>query len=143
MVLDTSAIVAILSNELERERFIRLIETAPIRRLSAANRVEATLVIEGRKRDAGRVDLDLFLSEADVEIVPVTLEQAELACQAFRRYGSAATPPASISGTCSPTRSPRAPVSRCSSKATISPKPTSRAPQGDLFDAPGNRAAGM
>ncbi len=87
MVLDTSAIVAILSNEPEREHFIRLIETAPIRRLSAANRVEATLVIEGRKRDAGRADLDLFLLEAEVEVVPVTLEQAELACQAFRRYG--------------------------------------------------------
>jgi ribonuclease VapC len=87
MVLDTSAIVAILSNEPEREHFIRLIETAPIRRLSAANRVEASLVIEGRKRDAGRTDLDLFLSEAEVEIVPVTLEQAELACLAFRRYG--------------------------------------------------------
>jgi ribonuclease VapC len=87
MVLDTSAIVAILSNEPERERFIRLIETAPIRRLSAANRVEATLVIEGRKRDPGRADLDLFLSEAEVEIVPLTLEHTELACQAFRRYG--------------------------------------------------------
>jgi ribonuclease VapC len=92
MVLDTSAIVAILSNEPEREHFIRLIETAPIRRLSAANRVEATLVIEGRKRDAGRADLDLFLHEAEVEIVPVTLEQAELACQAFRRYGKGRHP---------------------------------------------------
>ena len=49
--------------------------------------MEATLVIEGRKRDAGRADLDLFLNEAEVEIVPVTLEQTELACQAFRRYG--------------------------------------------------------
>ena len=37
--------------------------------------------------DAGRTDLDLFLSEAEVEIVPVTLEQAELACLAFRHYG--------------------------------------------------------
>jgi ribonuclease VapC len=85
MVLDTSAIVAILSNEPERERFIGLVGAAPIRRLSVANRVEATLVIEGRQRDAGRADLDL--NEAEVKIVPVTLEQMELACQAFRRYG--------------------------------------------------------
>jgi ribonuclease VapC len=92
MVLDTSAIVAILSNEPERERFIGLIGSAPIRRLSAANRVEASLVIEGRKRAAGRADLDLFLSEAEVEIVPVTLEQAELACAAFRRYGKGRHP---------------------------------------------------
>ena len=87
MVLDTSAIVAILLNEPERARFVQLIEAAPVRRLSAASRVEATLVIEGRKRDAGRADLDLFLHEAEVEIAPVTLEQAEFACQAFRRYG--------------------------------------------------------
>jgi ribonuclease VapC len=87
MVLDTSAIVAILLDEPEREYFVNLIGATPVRRLSAATRVEATLVIEGRKRDAGRADLDLFLSEAKVEVVPVTLEQAELACQAFRRYG--------------------------------------------------------
>jgi ribonuclease VapC len=87
MVLDTSAVVAILLDEPERHRFIRLIATAPVRQLSAASRVETTLVIEGRKRDAGRADLDLFLSEAEVEIVPVTLEQVELACEAFRRYG--------------------------------------------------------
>jgi ribonuclease VapC len=87
MVLDTSAVVAILLNEPERHRFIRLIATAPVRQLSAASRVETTLVIEGRKRDAGRADLDLFLSEAEVEIVPVTLEQVELASEAFRRYG--------------------------------------------------------
>jgi ribonuclease VapC len=94
MVLDTSAIVAILLNEPERHRFTRLIEAAPFRRLSAASRVEATLVIEGRKRDAGRADLDLFLSEAEVEIVPVTLEQAELACEAFRRFGKGRDPAA-------------------------------------------------
>jgi ribonuclease VapC len=92
MVLDTSAIVAILSNEPERERFVGLIGASASRRLSAANRVEATLVIEGRKRDAGRADLDLFLSEAEVEVVPVTLEQAGLACQAFRRYGKGRHP---------------------------------------------------
>jgi ribonuclease VapC len=92
MVVDTSAIVAILLNEPERHRFIRLIEGTPVRRLSAARRVEATLVIEGRKRDAGRADLDLFLYEAEVEIVPVTLEQVETACAAFRRYGKGRHP---------------------------------------------------
>jgi ribonuclease VapC len=87
MVLDTSAIVAILSNEPERERFIGLIGSAPIRRLSAANRVEASLVIEGRKRAAGRADLELFLREAAIEIAPVTADQAGIACAVFRRFG--------------------------------------------------------
>jgi ribonuclease VapC len=92
MVVDTSAIVAILEDEPERQRFVDLIGAAPIRRLSAANRLEATLVIEGRKRDAGRADLDLFLHEAEIEIVPVTLEQMELACDAFRRFGKGRHP---------------------------------------------------
>ena len=92
MVLDTSAIVAILLDEPERHRFIRLIEAVPVRQLSAASRVAATLVIEGRKRAAGRADLDLFLAEAEIEIVPVTLEQAEIACEAFRRYGKGRHP---------------------------------------------------
>ena len=92
MVLDTSAVVAILSNEPERERFVALIGRSVNRRISAANRVEATLVVEGRKRDAGRADLDLFLAEAEVEIVPVTPEQVEIACAAFRRYGKGRHP---------------------------------------------------
>jgi ribonuclease VapC len=87
MVLDTSALVAILLNEPERLSFIRLIEVAAVRRISATSRVEATFVIEGRKGDAGRADLELFLTEAEIEIVPVTLDQVEIACAAFRRYG--------------------------------------------------------
>jgi ribonuclease VapC len=94
MLLDTSAVVAIPSNEPERERLVALIGGSANRRISAANRVEATLVIEGRKRDAGRADLDLFLAEAEVEIVPVTLEQIEIACHAFRRYGKGRHPAA-------------------------------------------------
>ena len=92
MVLDTSALVAILLNEPERLPFIRLIENAAVRRLSATSRVEATLVIEGRKRDPGRADLELFLAEAAVEIVPVMLEHVEIACAAFRRYGKGRHP---------------------------------------------------
>ena len=94
MVLDTSALVPILSNEPEREHFIDLIVAAPVRRLSAANRVEATLVIEGRKDEAGRADLDLFLHEAEIEIVPVTPDQVEVACAAFRCYGKGRHPAA-------------------------------------------------
>jgi ribonuclease VapC len=94
MVLDTSALVAILLNEPERLRFVRLIEDAAVRRLSAASRVETTFVIEGRKHEAGRADLELFLSEAEVEIVPVTIEHMGLACAAFRRYGKGRHPAA-------------------------------------------------
>ena len=49
--------------------------------------VECTCVIEGRKRDAGRAELELLLREAAIEIAPVTADQAEIACEAFRRFG--------------------------------------------------------
>jgi ribonuclease VapC len=87
MVLDTSAIVAILEDEPERERFVRLVADDDVRLLSAVSRVECTCVVEGRKRDAGRAELDLFLREAAIEITAVTADQAEIACEAFRRFG--------------------------------------------------------
>jgi ribonuclease VapC len=87
MVIDTSAIVAILENEPERARFVRLIAADEVRLLSAVRRVECTCVIEGRKRDAGRADLELFLREAAIEIAPVTADQAVIACEVFRRFG--------------------------------------------------------
>jgi ribonuclease VapC len=87
MVIDTSAVVAILADEPERARFVQMIAADEVRLLSAVSRVECTCVIEGRKRAAGRAELDLFLREAAIEIAPVTADQAEIACDAFRRFG--------------------------------------------------------
>ena len=87
MVIDTSAIVAILENAPERARFVRLIAADEVRLLSAVSRVECTCVIAGRKRDAGRADLELFLREAAIEIAPVTADQAAIACEVLRRFG--------------------------------------------------------
>jgi ribonuclease VapC len=92
MVLDTSAIVAILLDEPERSAFDRRIENDPKRLVSAASRVEATLVIEGRKGEAGRARLDRFFRLTGAEVVPVTLEQVEIACAAFRDYGKGRHP---------------------------------------------------
>ena len=87
MVIDTSAIVAILFNEPDQRRFSEAIEAAPVRLLSAVTRVEASFVVEGRKQDAGRELLDRFLALVDPEIVAVTSQQADLAITAFRRFG--------------------------------------------------------
>ena len=87
MVIDTSAIVAILRNEPEGPGFVRLIAADEVRLLSAVSRVECTCVIESRKRAAGRADLELFLREAAIEVAPVTADQAEIACEVFRRFG--------------------------------------------------------
>lgn len=87
MVIDTSAIVAILFNEPERDLFNRLIAEDDVRLVSAVTRVEAAFVIEGRTRDVGRARLDRFLSLPGIEIVAVTPEQAEQVAEVFRRFG--------------------------------------------------------
>ena len=87
MVIDTSAIAAILFDEPERARFDRLIEADPVRLVSAVSRVEATFVIESRKGEVGRRRLERFLELVSAEIASVTAEHADLACDAFRRYG--------------------------------------------------------
>jgi len=87
MVIDTSAVIAILLNEAERDHFIRLIEASPARLMSAANLLEASMVIESRKGEGGRADLDLLLTDAGIEIIAVTKEQVQAAREAFRRFG--------------------------------------------------------
>jgi len=87
MVVDTSALVAILLREPEADRFNRAIADASVRLMSAATRVELSFVIEGRYGDAGRADIERALNEAQIEIVAVTPQQAEIAIDAFRRFG--------------------------------------------------------
>jgi ribonuclease VapC len=92
MVLDTSAIVAILLDEPERPTFDRLIEDDRTRLVSVVTRVEATFVIEGRKGAPGRERLDRFFRLTGAEVVAATPEQFEIACTAFRRYGKGRHP---------------------------------------------------
>ena len=87
MVLDTSALVAVLLDESDAVAFRLAIEADPLRLLSAATLVETAIVIEARLGDAGGRELDRLLQKADVEIVAVDAEQAELARHAFRTFG--------------------------------------------------------
>lgn len=87
MVLDTSALLAILQNEAERALFITNIVEAPVCRISAASYVEAGIVMQSRNGRAGLHQLMLFLSRANVSIELVDKEQAELALEAYHRYG--------------------------------------------------------
>jgi ribonuclease VapC len=87
MLIDTSAIIAILLDEPERAAFDRHIEADPVRLVSAVGRVEAGIVIETRKGVAGQRRLDRFLHLIATDIVAVTPEQAEIALEAFRRFG--------------------------------------------------------
>ncbi len=100
MIIDTSALVAILSDEPERPVFNEAIEKANSRLMSAATFVEASIVIESSRGYDGLRDLDLFLASAGIQLVPVDEEQAHLARDAFRRYGKGHHPAALNYGDC-------------------------------------------
>ncbi|MFO7482947.1 type II toxin-antitoxin system VapC family toxin [Oceanibaculum nanhaiense] len=92
MVIDTSALVAILSDEPERRAFNEAIAADPVRLVSAGTLVETGIVLEARYGEIAGRELDLFLHRAGCEIVPVDAEQAELARRAARRYGKGRHP---------------------------------------------------
>ena len=87
MVIDTSAIVAVLFDEPDQRRFDEAIAASVVRLLSAVTRVEISCVIEGRKKQAGRDQLDRFLALTGADIIDVTPQQAGIAIDGFRRFG--------------------------------------------------------
>ena len=100
MVVDTSALVAILQDEPERERLTDSLLAAPSRRLSAATLVEAGIVMEGRHGGRGATRLDALLSQTRVEVVPLTAAHAAAARGAFRRFGKGRHPAGLNYGDC-------------------------------------------
>jgi ribonuclease VapC len=100
MVIDTSAVVAILFDEDDYLRYAEAIEAAPTRLISAVTRVELAIVVEGRKRDAGRSRLERFLALSAAEVVAVTAHHASLAIDAFRSFGKGRHPAGLNIGDC-------------------------------------------
>lgn len=87
MIIDTSALVAVLYREPEAENFARIIHDADICRISVANHVELAMVIESQLGPEGMQQAEAFFRRAGIEIEPVTLEHGELARQAFLDFG--------------------------------------------------------
>ena len=87
MVVDTSALIAVLNMEPESARLAAAMEADANRLISAATVVEAGVVIEARYGSAGGRELDLFIVRASLSIEAVTAQQAEVAREAWRRYG--------------------------------------------------------
>ena len=87
MVIDTSAVVAILRQEAGAEGLLRRLTAAGSRRISAASLLETAIVLESKSGERGGEQLDLFLARAKIEIEPVTEEQVRVARKAWRRYG--------------------------------------------------------
>lgn len=100
MVVDSSAIIAILLAEPDRERLLNLILEAETRAISAANVLESGIVLESRRGEAAGREFDLFLNQTGFDIVPVDGEQAEIARLAWRRYGKGRHPAALNFGDC-------------------------------------------
>jgi len=87
MVLDTSALLAVLQDEEGAEDLLIAIEDDETRLISAATVLEATLVLEARFGDAAGRELDLLISKAAIEVVPVDRNQLAEARRAWRRFG--------------------------------------------------------
>jgi len=87
VVIDTSAVVAILGMEREAARLAEAIEVDANRLMSAATLVETGLVIESRYGAAGGRELDVLVAKVGLSIEPVTAEQADVAREAWHRYG--------------------------------------------------------
>jgi len=100
MILDTSALLAILQDEPERGSFNAAIEAAASRSMSTATFVETSIVIGARYGGDGLRDLDMFIAKAGIALVPVDIEQAHAARDAFFRFGKGRHPAGLNYGDC-------------------------------------------
>lgn len=87
MIIDTSALLAILYQEEDAEWFAAAIALAAVRRMSAANFLEAAINIDTHGDPEASRQLDTFIRHAEIEIAAVTLEQAQIARQAYQDFG--------------------------------------------------------
>ncbi|NVO13509.1 MAG: type II toxin-antitoxin system VapC family toxin [Rhodoplanes sp.] len=96
MIIDSSALVAILRAEPDAPTCAAAIEAASPRRMSAVSYLEAAIVIDGPRDPVASRRFDQFLERASVTIEPVTAEQARIARQAYRDFGKGSGHPAKL-----------------------------------------------
>jgi ribonuclease VapC len=96
VIVDTSALIAILRDESDAKTFAVAIAGADRRRLSAANYVETAIVIDGSRNPIASRHFDDLLREAEIVIEPVTEEQARIAREAYRDFGRGSGHPAGL-----------------------------------------------
>jgi ribonuclease VapC len=100
MVIDTSALMAILTREPAADRLVQAVEADRTRLVSAATVVETSLVLLGRYGEAGEPQLDRLLRGIGAEVVPVGEEQVTLARDAALRFGRGRHPAGLNFGDC-------------------------------------------
>ncbi len=100
MVIDSSALIAILLGEKEAGLFARSIMDDPRRHISSFSVLETSIVIEAKKGANGSRELDLLLYKIHANIVPFDSEQLELARKAWRKFGKGRHPASLNIGDC-------------------------------------------
>lgn len=100
MVVDTSALLAILLDEPQAAAIEAAIEVDPVRLISAGSVLEAGIVVEARYGEIGGRELDLLLHKAKIDTVPFDRDQVELARRAYRRFGKGRHPAGLNFGDC-------------------------------------------
>jgi len=96
MIVDSSAIVAMLNSEDEAEAFSSAILASEEARMSAGNYLEASIVIDGNRDPIVSARLDRVMAELGIGIEPVTASQARIARQAYRDFGKGSGHPAKL-----------------------------------------------
>ncbi len=96
MIVDSSALLAILRNEPEGPACAKAIEGVPVRRISAANYLETAIVIDGSRDPIASRRFDELMREAGIVIEVVTQEQARIAREAYRDFGKGSGHPAQL-----------------------------------------------
>ena len=100
MIVDTSAVLAILYQEEDALDFVMAITREPICRMSAGNFLEACINIDSKGDAEASRQLDTFMRRTDIEIEPVTHEQIQIARQAYQDFGKGKHPAALNYGDC-------------------------------------------
>src|SRR5258706_5073599 len=93
VVVDSSAVVAILWNEPDAPVFAAALDRAPARRISAGTYIELGIVIDARRNALASRRVDEFLQEAAISLEPVTKRQAHIARDAYRDFGKGSQHP--------------------------------------------------
>jgi ribonuclease VapC len=97
MIVDASALVAVIRNEAGADRFfLALSDPREPKRMSAANYLEAAIVIDGSRSPIASRGFDDAVAAAGIAIEPVTLKQAEIARAAYRDFGRGSGHPAQL-----------------------------------------------
>jgi ribonuclease VapC len=96
VIVDSSALVAILKSEPDWRRFAQALDSAETARLSAATYVEISVVVQRLKDPALESEIDDLIERFEIEIEPLTAQQARIARRAYRDYGKGSGHPANL-----------------------------------------------